>query len=359
MLIIVLGFILFRNYQQTFLTNRTITDSQVSVIAQNLDTPWAIVFLPDKSMLITERPGRVRLVDRQGDLQEEPVAAISDVQEVGEGGLLGIDIHPNFSSNNYVYLYYTFTGFNGNTLNRVVRMVYKDSKLNNEQVIIDNIPGSSNHNGGRIKFGPDGYLYITTGDAENPSQAQNTDSLAGKILRIAENGEIPDDNPFDNPVFSYGHRNCQGLAWDQAGRLWATEHGRSGIQSGLDEVNLIEKGKNYGWPVIEGSKNRAGMETPKLNSGPATTWAPAGASFFDKSLFFAGLRGETLYQAMANGSDINANLKEHFSSQFGRLREVVLGPDNFLYVTTSNQDSRGSPQEGDDKIIKINPSKLL
>lgn len=358
MLIIVLGFILFRNYQQPFLTNRTITDSQVSEIAQNLDTPWAIVFLPDESILVTERPGRVRLVDRQGNLQEEPVAVLSNVAEAGEGGLLGLDIHPDFSSNNLVYLYYTYNNSSGNTFNRVVRMTYENGQLNNEEVILDNIPGSSNHNGGRIKFSPDNYLYITTGDAQNPSQAQNTDSLAGKILRITDNGEVPEDNPFDNPVFSYGHRNCQGLAWDQAGRLWATEHGRSGIQSGLDEVNLIEKGKNYGWPVIEGNESRAGMENPKLNSGSATTWAPAGASFFDKSLFFAGLRGEILYQAVINGSNINTNLKEHFSSQFGRLREVVLGPDNFLYVTTSNQDSRGSPQEGDDKIIKINPRML-
>lgn len=184
------------------------------VIAENLDTPWAVTFLPDppggeasKSMLVTERPGRVRLVDGNGNLQSEPVATLNQVKEIGEGGLLGIAAHPNFSTNNYVYLYYTYSGNGGNTLNRVVRMTLKDRQLTDEQIIVDSIPGASNHNGGRIKFGPDGFLYITTGDAQNPSQAQDTNSLAGKILRVTDEGKPVPGNPFNNLVYSYGHRN--------------------------------------------------------------------------------------------------------------------------------------------------------
>lgn len=164
--------------------------SKTKVIAENLDTPWSIVFLPDKSMLVTERPGRVRVIDSNGNLQSKPVAVLNNAKEIGEGGLLGITLHPNFFINNYVYLYYTYSVSSGNTLNRVVRMTYKNNLLKNEEIIIDEIPGASNHNGGRIKFGPDGYLYITTGDAQNPSQAQDTNSLAGKIFELQMMGRV-------------------------------------------------------------------------------------------------------------------------------------------------------------------------
>lgn len=331
---------------------------QITVLAQNLDTPWSIVFLPDKSMLVTERPGSVRYIDKNGNLQTEPVAVIKNVAEIGEGGLLGITIHPKFTENNFVYLYYTYSGNNNGTLNRVVRMTYQYGQLSNERIIIDDIPGASNHNGGRIKFGPDGYLYATTGEAENPSQAQDTNALGGKILRVTDEGKPVQDNPFNNLVYSYGHRNPQGLAWDAKGQLWSTEHGPSGGQygTGNDELNLIEKGKNYGWPVIQGDEKRIGMETPRLNSGPYTTWAPAGAAFVGDTLFFGGLRGQTLYEVNTNENKMT--LKEHFSTQFGRIRDVVLGPDNLLYITTSNRDGRGSPGPSDDRIIKINPRKI-
>jgi glucose/arabinose dehydrogenase len=235
-------------------------------------------------------------------------------------------------------------------------MTYQNGQLTNEVIIIDKIPGSSNHNGGRIKFGPDNLLYITTGDAESPSQAQDTNALGGKILRVTDDGKVPQDNPFNNLIYTYGHRNPQGLAWDIDGRLWATEHGRSGILSGLDEINLIEKGKNYGWPIIQGNETKTGMETPKLNSGPYTTWAPAGATFIKNSLLFGGLRGSALYEAVINGTSIT--LKEHLKNEFGRIRDVVLGPDNLLYISTSNRDGRGIPGSLDDRIIKINPAKL-
>lgn len=326
------------------------------VIAENLDTPWGLVFLPDNSLLVTERPGRVRLIDNSGHLQPEPVAVLEKVREIGEGGLLGITLHPDFSTNNFVYLYYTYQESGGETLNRVVRMIYQDKQLKDEKIIIEGIPGASNHNGGRIKFGPDSYLYVTTGDTGNSSLAQDINSLAGKILRVQDEGEAVADNPFGNLVYSYGHRNPQGLAWDDLGRLWATEHGRSGVLSGFDELNLIEKGKNYGWPEIQGDETKSGMETPKLHSGATTTWAPSGLAFVNNSLFFGGLRGQTLYEAVIEGEKLT--LKEHFKGEFGRLREVVLGPDGYLYVSTSNKDGRGSPVPSDDRIIKFNLNLL-
>ena len=328
----------------------------VTVIAQNLDTPWAIAFLPDNSMLVTERLGKIRFIDSSGNLDPAPIATISDAREIGEGGLLGIALHPDFSSNNFIYLYYTYSESGGNTLNRVVRVKYINNTLSDEKIILDKIPGASNHNGGRIKFGPDKLLYIGTGDAQNPSQAQNTNTLGGKILRITDEGKTPSDNKFNNPVFSYGHRNVQGLAWDLNNNLWATEHGRSGVLSGLDELNLIQNGNNYGWPTIQGDETRSGMLAPKKHSG-SDTWAPSGASFVGNSLFFSGLRGQALYEAVIEESQA-VEVKEHFKGEFGRIREVILGPDGFLYITTSNRDGRGTPDTNDDKVIRINPAKL-
>ena len=345
------------------------SDSQtVAVVAEGLDTPWAIAFLPDKSMLVTERGGIVRLVDSSGKLQETPVATLSQVKEIGEGGLLGIALHPNFSSNKFVYLYYTYRGSGNNTLNRVVRMTYKDNeakllssgnKLSDEKILIDQIPGASNHNGGRIKFGPDKFLYITTGDAAEPSQAQDKNSLAGKILRVTDEGKATPGNPFNNLVYSYGHRNPQGIAWDSDGQLWETEHGPSGgsLGTGNDEVNRIEIGKNYGWPIIQGDQTRDGMVRPIRHSGRDATWAPGGAAFYRNSLVYGGLRGQALYQGVIESNQVK-EFKEHFKGEYGRIREVILGPDNMLYITTSNKDGRGSPRSSDDKIIKINPAML-
>lgn len=327
-------------------------DESPTTVAQNLDTPWGIAFLPNGDMLVTERPGRVRLISPSSGLDPNPVVEISSAQEIGEGGLLGIVVHPDFSKNNYIYLYYTYEASGDNTLNRVVRVTYKNNKLESEQVIVDKIPGASNHNGGRIKFGPDGNLYIGTGDAQEPSLAQNKDSLAGKILRVTDSGKPASGNPFGTLVYSYGHRNVQGLAWDSGGRLWATEHG----SSTLDEVNLVEPGKNYGWPTIQGNQTRNGMQTPIINSGD-NTWAPAGAAVSGSSVFFTGLRGNALYEAKIQGGSLT-DLQEHFKNEYGRLRDVVLGPDDMLYVATSNNDGRGVPRRGDDKIIKIDPQSL-
>ena len=315
----------------------------IKVIAEGLDTPWGIVILPDGGMLVTERMGRVRLVNKEGKLQTEPVAVLEKVEEIGEGGLLGIALHPNFLENNLVYLYYTYRGNGGKILNRVMKMVYRDGILSNEQIVLDEIPGSKNHNGGRIKFDPDGNLYVTTGDAETPILAQDKNSLAGKILRVSDSGETT--------VYSYGHRNPQGLAWDDKGLLWSVEHGPSGgrLGTGNDEINIIKIGANYGWPEIQGDQIKVNMETPVLNSTPKVAWAPAGVAYFNGSLYFAGLRGNALYEYKIEEN----KLIEHFKSKYGRLREVVLGTDNYLYVTTSNRDGRGKPESTDDRIIRI------
>jgi glucose/arabinose dehydrogenase len=307
-------------------------------------------------MLITERPGRVRLIDTAGQLQPDPVATIQNARGVGEGGLLGIELHPDFAENNYVYLYYTFSSSGTGTMNRVVRMTYTNNQLTNEQTIVDSIPGAFNHNGGRIKFGPDGYLYITTGDAQDPSTSQNRNSLAGKILRVTDEGLPAPGNPFNNPVYSYGHRNAQGLVWDGNNNLWSTEHGRSGALSGLDEINLINMGSNYGWPEIQGDETNEGMIEPVKHSG-GSTWAPASAAYLNGSLFFGGLRGETLYEAILEGNNVT-QIKEHFKGEFGRIRDVVVGPGNTLYFSTSNRDGRGNPVDADDRIIKVNPIRI-
>jgi glucose/arabinose dehydrogenase len=330
--------------------------SPAIVVAKELDTPWGLAFLPDAAILVTERRGTVRLIGSSAPLQAEPVRASIASRESSEGGLLGIALHPDFAKNGFVYLYYTYRDRGGRPANRIVRMTYSAGGLSNEKVILGDIPAASVHDGGRIKFGPDGYLYIGTGDSGNASLAQDTKSLAGKILRVTDEGAPAPGNPFGNEVYSFGHRNVQGLAWDEQGTLYATEHGRSGLVSGLDEINRIEAGKNYGWPVIQGDETRAGMETPLRHSG-ADTWAPSGAAFTNGSLYFAGLRGEALYEAVIRGKRV-IELKEHFKGVFGRLRDVVLGPDRSLYFTTSNQDGRGNPSPGDDRVMRVAPGAL-
>jgi len=357
----------------------------MEVVASDLTIPWELVFLPSGEMLVTERPGRLLKIGT-----DKTTIPISGVQHIGEGGLLGMALHPNFAQNQYLYLYLTTQTGNGLT-NRVERYTFTGTALTNRTPIIENIPGAQYHDGGRIAFGPDGLLYITTGDAGVEESSQDTSNLAGKILRVRDDGSIPADNPFGNAVYSYGHRNPQGLTWDNAGNLWATEHGRSGARSGFDEVNLIEAGKNYGWPTIEGDETRAGMETPRAHSGATTTWAPSGMTFFDGNLLFAGLRGQSLYKAevdawipvrqlaespgmnrwipdqvrddsggVVQNNDKNAGLTviPYAATEFGRLRTVTVGPDGLLYILTNNQDGRGTPRPGDDKIIRLNPAIL-
>ncbi len=318
-------------------------------IVKNMDILWSLDFLPDGSLIFTERGGKVFVFNPSLDAVPKMLAEFSDVVSVGEGGLLGIAVHPQFSKNKFIYLYHTYRK-DGELFNRVIRMKKTGDTLVEKKIIVDAIPGAEVHNGGRIKFGPDGMLYVTTGDAALPVHSQDLSSIAGKILRLNDVGTIPESNPFPNSgVYSYGHRNPQGLAWDSDGNLWATEHGASAS----DEINRIISGKNYGWPTIRGAEKAAGMESPVLESG-SSTWAPSGAAIYGNSFFFTGLRGQALYEF-----DLKTHsLKTHFKGQFGRVRDVVHGPDNFLYLLTSTRDGRGVPMKGDDQIIRINTQKL-
>lgn len=329
----------------------------VEIIAKNLTIPWEIAFLPNGELLVTERPGtllKIGFDPSTGSGQAR--IPIEGVEHRGEGGLLGMALHPNFEENGWVYLYLT-TRTGSGLINRVERYRLDGNSLRERTTIIDNIPGASLHDGGRLKFGPDGMLFVTTGDAGDEDSAQDLNSLAGKILRLTDDGSIPEDNPYQSPVWSYGHRNPQGIAWDADGTMWSTEHGRSGVFSGFDELNKIKKGENYGWPIIQGDELRVDMETPLINSGPDITWAPASAEYFDGSIFFGGLRGESLYEAKI-GDGVVVGFKVHFQREFGRIRTVRVGPDGMLYLTTSNRDGGGTAREGDDKIIRVNPAIL-
>jgi len=320
------------------------------VVADNLNIPWEIRWLPDGRMLVTERPGRLLIIGPLTDAQDRQVIEVGGVVHAGEGGLLGLALHPNFTANNQIYLY--LTAREGDQLvNRVERYQLEGNTLINRQVIVEGILGNSNHDGGRLDFGPDGKLYISTGDAQEQDLAQDTTSLNGKILRVNADGS-------NLEVYSYGHRNVQGLAWDSQGRLWATEHGPSGTASGFDEINLIVPGANYGWPNIQGDETQPGMITPAMQSGADDTWAPAGIVIVDNRLFFTGLRGATLYEVEISGDKL-VNLKRHFSEEFGRLRALRTGPDNQLYLTTSNRDGRGAVKAGDDKIIRLSFDTVL
>lgn len=336
---------------QRGLVTERLEPGELAVVAEDLEVPWELVFLPDGDILVTERPGRiVRLHggDRRG------VFSVPDVRHIGEGGLMGLALHPEFEEDSLLYVCLTTEG-PGGLENRIDRYRLGESGLSGRTPILGGIPGANHHDGCRLEFGPDGLLYVTTGDAGEPARAQDRASLAGKILRVTPDGEVPPGNPSGTPIYSYGHRNPQGLAWDGRGRLWSTEHGRSGFASGFDELNIIEPGKNYGWPAIQGDAEAAGMVRPAVHSGPDYTWAPAGAAHHDGRVFFGGLRGEALYEARLEGADGSPEVRAHFHREFGRIRAVRLGPDGMLYFATSNRDNRGRIRSGDDKIVRVDP----
>jgi len=339
------------------LTSAAAESYQVETVAENLEVPWGIAFAPDGRIFVTERVGNLRVIE-DGILNPEPVK-ILDVSGF-EGGLLGIALDPNFDENHHIYLYYTYNDFLS-TYNKLSRFTESNNELSDEIILLDKILGGPIHDGGRIKFGPDGMLYVTTGDAGIPDRAQDLDALGGKILRINPDGTIPDDNPFENsPVYSYGHRNPQGLDWDPVtGKLVISEHG----SSAHDEVNVIEPGKNYGWPEIVGDETDPSYTSPILHTGDET-WAPSGASFYDSNnipewenkYFIATLRGNHLRML---DLDIEQNevisSEALFQGEFGRLRDASVGPDGNLYILTSNRDGRGSPESNDDRILRIIP----
>ncbi len=329
------------------------SENDVRVVAEGLEIPWALAVAPDGAFYATERPGRLV---RIRDGKTETIATLPDVSQRSESGLLGLALDPRFSQSGLLYLYYTTTG----GANRVVRFRLTDGALTEPRVLLDRIPAAAFHDGGRIAFGPDGNLYITTGDAAQPELAQRPDSLAGKILRIRPDGTIPADNPFpSSPVYSFGHRNPQGLAWAADGTLYSTEHGPSGpgAQCCHDEVNRIEPGKNYGWSETgrSGKLGVPGLVDPLIESGPTETWAPSSAAVIGDTLYFGGLRGQALYALDFKNP---SSPRVFFKGEFGRIRDVVRGPDGMLYLTTSNRDGRGGPKPGDDRIIRFDPRTL-
>ena len=325
-----------------FLASCTVPQNQdIEVLVENLEVPWAIAFLPDGSFVFTERnTGNVY------HYENGSAKNIGNLQSkwTGEGGLSGIAIDPNFDVNHYLYVYYLYDGKYQNNLNRVSRFEY-NNELKNEKILLDEIPGAELHNGGRIAFGPDNKLYITTGDAKEPSLAQVLSSTAGKILRINPDGTIPEDNPFPNsPIYTYGHRNPQGLAWHN-GVFIAPEHG----PTQNDEINIILPGKNYGWPIVQCNKH-SGYETP-IRCYSDWTMAPSGAAFDDeRNLYVAGLRGAQIRKFVIKDNKITS--EEIFLDGIGRMREVKYNA-GYLYIATSNQDGRGVPRPGDDKIFRI------
>jgi glucose/arabinose dehydrogenase len=327
---------------------------RVSVLADGFVVPWDFAFLPDGGMLITERGGNIVHLTSDGNRVSLPIPR---PKPKGEGGLLGITLHPQFADNHHVYVYMTTEEAATGTVNAVFRYTFINGTLSNEKTIISGIPGALYHDGGRMEFGPDGFLYITTGDAQDSKIAQDIQSLGGKILRLTDDGDIPIENPYSNAVYSYGHRNPQGIVWDSKDDMWSTEHGRSGVASGYDEINLIESGRNYGWPKAEGPAEIEGMISPILQSGAKDTWAPASLAYLNGKLYFGGLKGEALYEATISDKKV-IELKKYFLKEFGRIRTVRVGPDGMLYLSTSNRDGRGTPKSGDDKIIRVNPELL-
>lgn len=336
---------------------------KVEVVADNLTIPWSIDWTPDNKIFFTERNGNLRVIE--DGVLKEPLLTI----EVGgvEGGLLGVAVDPDFEENNYIYLYYTYNEFL-TTTNKIVRYVVSDDMITEDKILLDGIPGGPFHDGGRIKFGPDGKLYVTTGEAGNPELSQDLNSFGGKILRINPDGTIPDDNPWNSPIYSIGHRNPQGIDWDNNGNLVATEHGPSGWRgTAHDEVNVITPGTNYGWPDIIGDETKQGLQNPILHTGD-DTWAPSGAEFYyghkipqwNGKYFVATLRGNHLHMIdfdLQNNKVVSD--EKLFQNSFGRLRDVATGPDGYLYILTSNQDGRGSPQINDDKILRVIPMNTI
>lgn len=336
---------------------------RAEVLVSGLEVPWGIGFLPGGELLVTERPGKVRLVS-EGTLEPEPVITVQ-TGEPGEGGLLGIAIHPKFASNRYFYLYYTAKK-GGRDVNRVerYRLSSDQRSATSDQVILDDIPAAPFHNGGRIRFGPDGNLYIGTGDAREPSLSQSPESLAGKILRVNENGGIPDDNPIPgSPVYLLGIRNTQGFDWLDPGTLIVTDHGPTGEMglSGHDEVSIARAGENLGWPEIVGCQSRENRVTPSISWRDAVP--PGGAVYYQGgdipewqgSLIMATLGSRHLHRLVIDqeGGLAISRHEVYFRNEHGRLREVVVGPGGELYVTTSNCDSRGSCPTERDVILRI------
>jgi len=322
--------------------------ASVIILAENLDKPRAIAISDDR-IFVTEKDGSIRVI-QDNSLLESPLATFRSAN-VFDGGLLGIALHPDFSNNHYIYVFLTYEE-DGNLWNKILQITESENKLQDVEIIFDKIPGSSFTNGGFLKFGPDEKLYVGTGTISDSSHLpQDLDSLSGKILRLNDDGTIPNDNPFsDSPVYSLGHRNPQGMTWDNNGNMFVAEFG----PEKNDEINLIQAGKNYGWPEQQCSGNDK-FENPILCFDPSIE--PGGILFysgdrldFESPFIMASMRATNLYQL-----DFEEGLSSQKSilSGIGRVRDVVQGPDGSLYVITSNTDGKGFPDRMDDKLLRI------
>ncbi|WP_299406004.1 PQQ-dependent sugar dehydrogenase [Acaryochloris sp. IP29b_bin.148] len=335
---------------------------RVEEVVTGLEVPWGIAFLPKDEMLVTERPGRIRLVQK-GQLRPQPIATVN-VSDRGEGGLLGIATHPDFAQNRFFYIYFTASAEAG-SVNRVERWRLSEDgvQATRDRIIVDNIPVARFHNGGRIRFGPDGMLYIGTGDARDPDLSQDVNSLAGKILRVTPEGQIPADNPFsNNPVYISGIRNTQGFDWMNPSTLWVSDHGPSGElgRSGHDEVSIAQAGDNLGWPTVYRCDAKLGLVPPTLTwrqalpPGGAAVYTGQAIPEWKGSFMVAALGAKQLQRIVIDPQ--SGQLQQHeiyLQGQQGRLREAVMGPDGDLYVTTSNCDGRGWCPAERDKILRI------
>ena len=341
---------------------------QVKEVTTGLNVPWDMVFTSGNRILVSERSGTIRVIE-QGKLVAEPLLRITEVSNVSEEGLMGLALDPDYTTNKLVYACYAYATRDG-LRDRVIKFEDRDNATGPIMTVIDNIPAAQYHAGCRLSFGPqDKKLYITTGDATDKNIAQQLSSLGGKILRVNSDGSIPSDNPFSgSPVWSLGHRNPQGTAWQpETNQLFSTEHGPSGFDgaAGGDEVNIITKGGNYGWPVVSHQRTDTRFISPLLVFTPAV--APSGATFYSSDvlpqfkgdLFFTGLRGEGLYRIELTGSERNqvARYEKLSDVNYGRLRDVAAGPDGSIYFVTSNRDGRGQPRAGDDKLLRISPKE--
>ena len=349
------------------ITNKTpIQLFDVVTVAENLFVPWSLIFTSESRILVSERNGDLRVIEN-GVLAEKPLAHF-EVSQKSEEGLMGLAIDPDYTSNKKVYACLATSDENG-LHDSVISFTDRGDSIQDIITIIDNIPAAQYHAGCRLLFLPDKTLLITTGDSTNKELAQDLESLAGKILRINRDGSIPNDNPFPNsPIWSYGHRNSQGLAFDKANNiLWSSEHGPSIIDgpAGGDEINVIEKGKNYGWPLIHHTQTKAGLVSPLLEWTPAI--APSGIAYYSGTVFpqftnkllVTALKGEGIFEVSIDQKNSSTILgfEKNKNISVGRIREIVQSPDGLLYIATSNQDGRGKKNPGDDKIYKLVPRK--
>ena len=320
-------------------------EGALETVAENLEAPWSIDQYED-TFYISERAGSIMKIDAESTERQE-VELSDEVSNAPEAGLLGFTLSPDFETSNEAFAYYTYED-DEEQFNRVVTLALSDGIWSEDEILLDGMPGGQVHHGGRLAIGPDEYLYITAGDAAAPVLSQQSDSLGGSILRMNLDGSVPSDNPFDDSyVYSYGHRNPQGLSWSEDGTLYASEHG----ENANDEINLIEAGNNYGWPVIEGDEEEEGMEPPLFTSGD-DTWAPSGMSYHENGLYVAALRGNALIEFDFEAEDYNEIITD-----VGRVRDVM-SDEEYLYFISNNTDGRGEPDEADDKLYRLPLAEL-